>query len=357
MLDDIIVSCLEISKLATCAELKILIMKFIYFKITSLLLISIFAVSCEKEPNSNALSKQHILNPVINESKDSLKALIRHYDQVVCSKRYSKTSSEITTEDAIWVIEALANYHFATQYFFSTNTTVDTLVVPLYCYQNNLGDVVSNLGDVVDAFDAISDSLTANGTTINYLFLDIQGSVDLNTNTAMIIVHSFKAPSYSISPDSITVNDNWHAGGGEGNCAKQFRGQDAQTRIKRHLDWNMYNGFTVNSYGSYVPGSTFFVNIAPLNFVSTPNQLGQYLDPFINLSPAYGSHYLTDYCIPYNRIQTYANLAFAEITAHRPVGYEALYAITNQTITPMNWSFSKDKVVHSLNGAYYGVPL
>lgn len=310
----------------------------------------------------NNISKFTELNksfdPIIDESSDSLEKLVQSYLPAFEKNFNNKTSTEISTENAVWLVEAMANYNFATEYLNSTNTTVDTLIFPLYCFQNSNGEVVSNLQDIVNLYNRISDSLLSINSTQNYLFIDTKGELNLPTNTAMVHVHTFKVNSYSIVPDLISSSDNWHAGGGEGNCAKQFKGQDALTRIKRHLDWNMYHGFTLNSYGTYMPGSTFFVNVSPLTFYpDSANLLGQYFDPYFNSTPAFGSHYQVDYCITHDRIQTYADFALDDINAHRPVGYEALYAKLGQTIEPPLWIYGQDRVSHYLNGAIYGVPL
>jgi hypothetical protein len=100
------------------------------------------------------------------------------------------------------------------------------------------------------------------------------------------------------------------------------------------------------------------VNISPLTFYpDSANLLGQYFDPYFNITPAFGSHYQVDYCITHDRIQAYANFALDDINAHRPVGYEALYANLGQTIEPPLWVYGQDRVSHYLNGAIYGVPL
>lgn len=263
--------------------------------------------------------------------KDEIHQTVRQFQSKVRSHQKTNSSSETPVEEAIWSQEALANFEFAQNYFNGVDLVADTLMYSLYCYQDSTGNYVTNTQDVVSSYLQLADSLALLDSSMRYQYINIYGTVNPGQNNISITALAFKTPPLVITADIITAWDNYQAGFNYGHCNKIDQG-DVKWRIMKHLNWNMSNGFSQNSFGSAYPqGNYYFTSVKHIfgdNMGNTPNDLnklmGMPMDPYANTSPAYGSCYRANYCISHDKIQYYANRTWAILSYHNQPGWEPI---------------------------------
>lgn len=265
--------------------------------------------------------------------RDEIHKSVLDFQSIVGNEHRTKTSTTMTIEETIWSQEALANYEYAQNYFDGVDLAVDTLMYSIYCYQDSVGDFVCNIQDVINTYSILADSLSQLDTSLRYQYIDLVGAVNPSNNSAMITALAFKTPPLVIAPDVIVSYDQYQAGQMLGHCNKLWPG-DVRWRIEKHLNWNMKNGFTLNSFGSTYPqGNFYFTSVKHLNYsqIITSNPpdeilmtLGMPLDPYDHLSPALGGAYSANFCIPADRIQFYSDAVFTVLSHFNAPGWEPI---------------------------------
>lgn len=290
--------------------------------------LAITALSCN-QITTNDISP-YVIDVQYNVPIEEIHNEVLRFQLSTRNEALNKSTPTMPVDQAIWSQEALANYEYAQNFFNGVDLIADTILYNIFCYVDSTGEMVSNTQDVINTYLNLSDSLSELDTNFRYQYVDIYGTVIPSQNKIQVSALAFKTPPYALTPDVITTADNYQAGLMYGHCNKVNSG-DVKWRIMKHLNWNMANGFTPNNFGPYPHGNFYFTSVKGLNNSSmngVPSDmyklLGMPSDPYLSGSPAYNSCYRANFCIPYDRIQYYADRAWAVASYHSTANWQPI---------------------------------
>jgi len=161
-----------------------------------------------------------------------IESFIVRMNTVASASEYNlKSGGElIDIDDAIWDLEAAANYTFADIPEMFDDIKVDTLEFFIavnngFCKESDLSDVYQEMNYAIEEFCDSLDEYQILGISVS-LSDEITGKI-----TVILMSVSVGDPNLSFGP-----TDYWRAGRGGGKCDiynNQFIGRDASTEIKK----------------------------------------------------------------------------------------------------------------------------
>jgi hypothetical protein len=223
-------------------------MKKILYPIVTTMILAIALSGCQKDLEKSA--QTDISSEDLEMAKKITSFIARMNSPVAL-----KSAGFIDVDDAIWNVEAAANYIFADIPEQFADTKLDTLVFTLpvengFCKENDL----SALYQSVDA--AIQEYCSTLGE-YQLLGVDVNISEEIDGNIAVYIISCMPtAEPCDFEPDPLWLNW-WRSGLGKGKCDDdpQYYGRDAATEIQKKAN-----------YCNPKPENTYYVSVTKKTF-------------------------------------------------------------------------------------------
>lgn len=170
-----------------------------------------------------------------------------------------KTWSDMPLEQALWTIEASANYDFASEKDSVPDFEYDSLIVEIDSYYDS-GELMLEGESIMEAYDDIIDFINQGLNAAPSTVLIAADLSIINVGTPLV---SFELSTVSgpivAGNYSINSTDYWYAANELGKCGSyigQQIGKDASDRIDQVLDWN--HGI---AYACANGGNVFYTSI------------------------------------------------------------------------------------------------
>jgi len=204
--------------------------KYLIMSIVASLLISMTACQKDLEKTKNVSISQEDL-----EMAKKITSFITRMNTIASASEYNLKSGGalIEIEEAIWNVEAAANYTFADIPEQFGNTKIDTLVftIPVengFCSEKDLSALYQSVIVAIQDYLSTLDEYQLIGVDVN---IGEENAGDIN----VYIINAKKtAESCDFEPENLWRNW-WRPGLGKGKCSDdpQYYGRDAATEIQK----------------------------------------------------------------------------------------------------------------------------
>lgn len=252
-----------------------------------------FFTACEKS-NLNDVSE--------NQVYDNTEQRILEFKTKVDNK--SKSSEEITIEDAVWLTEALANYQYCKITDEKQQADLNAISIDSVFIDISVNNNSTTISETVNAYSEIEQTITSSFNKFDYeiKFYDLVDVEFLNNQLRVYYAFAYNLDCES-KTDCYSLNQDWSFGMDFGKCDGTCVGKDATDILYTHV--NLYVAFPGNQYFTDVhnfgwtrPDATD--NYGEYLFETNDNPYGDYL-MFIKDIP----NFQTYSCIPANEMNYY----------------------------------------------------
>ena len=307
---------------------------------TILLLTGVFVIifSCKKEAGlTNDQTFNYSASEYIPNSEDVISLILKFKEAHSNYENGLKTFSDMPVDQALWTLEATANYDYASEKDSTADYVYDSVFVYIDSYINGDDELILEGESLMEAyddlFDFIYDQITASPNTVL-----IVGDLSVVEATTPLTTFMLSTVTGLIIPGNYGINatDYWYAILELGQCGPypgQNVGWDASNRINQVLNWN--HGL---AYACANGGTLFYTSID--EFEISIGQYGQWLF-------WYGQ---TNECLNPTEMSYWVGIAEDEIEASRPTGKVFIDVEFFDDYCPLSQEF-----VHRIDPVRYGI--
>ncbi len=212
---------------------------------TILLLTGVFVIifSCKKEAGlTNDQTFNYSASEYIPNSEDVISLILKFKEAHSNYENGLKTFSDMPVDQALWTLEATANYDYASEKDSTADYVYDSIFVYIDSYINGDDELILEGGSLIDAYDVLFDFIYVQITASPNSVL-IVGDLSIVEAATPVTTFMLSTVTGLIIPGNYGINatDYWYAANELGQCGPyigQNVGRDASNRINQVLNWN-----------------------------------------------------------------------------------------------------------------------
>ena len=324
------------------------------FIATTIMLVAITIVSCQKEQDATVL-------PTEKSTLDRIREFQRQMDAVE-SNHYEKTVTYMSIADAVWNIEALFNYNYAhTNNIYGKTVSSDTTLYLPVCANDSvsLADLCVFNGQMYEAVLALYQDIVLDNK--QFIILDVEAGENKG-NQANVKIHTLQGsikggtpPTPPTPPQNgpFASGISWYYGENGGNSnGFGFQEMDAADTLSGMLNYYLVPVAPENTEYIYTqvkmkysqPGNLHYAN----PFTGFPNIFPRYCE-FYKENPSYNDHWLNSDQMNFHFFgekHLVQNIFPNDAEDPVPSGHTLFFVVVDD--------FSSDTTIEHRTTAYYG---